>query len=281
MREFLFPIITFVILMAIVIAVNAIIEKKKAALIEQLSLNNTFIMLFMLCASISFLTSTSSRAKSIGASFFIAAFITALLIEGITRKESANVNADYKVETLDLSKPLQSCTYNPADCKTGNFSFPEKKFRDSIKIDYINHGDLNIKFPFLLPTEVLQDTITTLKIKNALRMALVELFSKRSKYKYKYPVIFVSNQIPLNCPEGEFYDTVSSQYRGQFAADVLALFYDNAHVFSCNTVGESYATSISVLSDKAFYEHYGKRTEEIQKSRHKVKVKLKTKGEYK
>lgn len=275
MRDLLLAIITLVVQMVIVISTNAIMKKKKFTLIKRLRSNNAFVMWFIFCALFAIFFST----YSIGAANLIGALITIILNEHITRKESANDKADYKVEMFDLSKPLHSYTYNPADCKTEKISFTQRELIDSIKIEYLCNGSLAINFPFLLPTEVFQGKITTQNVKTALQLALTEFFSKTSNPNFKYPIITVRNDFPQNSPESEFYDRDLIKYREQYATDVLDLFFKNAKVLAQNgkSFDMGYSTNIIIFSDKDYYKRIEKRDGEVQKSRHKVKVKLKTK----
>lgn len=275
MRDLLLAIITLVVQMVIVISTNAIMKKKKFTLIKRLRSNNAFVMWFIFCALFAIFFST----YSIGAANLIGALITIILNEHITRKESANDKADYKVEMFDLSKPLHSYTYNPADCKTEKISFTQRELIDSIKIEYLCNGSLAINFPFLLPTEVFQGKITTQNVKTALQLALTEFFSKTSNPNFKYPIITVRNDFPQNSPESEFYDRDLIKYREQYATDVLDLFFKNAKVLAqnCKSFDMGYSTNIIIFSDKDYYKRIEKRDGEVQKSRHKVKVKLKTK----
>lgn len=278
MKEFLFSSITFVILMAIVIISNIVMRKKNFTLIKWVGLNNAFIMLFVLFALLSFGFSTSNITG-----YLIAALITTILNDCITRKKSANDQSDYKVEKLDLSKPLHSYTYNPADCETEKITFTQMELIDSIKIEYLCDGSLAINFPFLLPTEVFQGKITTQNVKTALQLALTEFFSKTSNPNFKYPIITVRNDFPQNSPESEFYDRDLIKYREQYATDVLDLFFKNAKVLAQNgkSFDMGYSTNIIIFSDKDYYKRIEKRDGEAQKPRHKVKVKLKTKEKFK
>lgn len=248
----------------IVLTVNFRMSKKITKLEKRLRINGFFITLcflsglfFVFCPALDWETDC---------------FLYYSLALGFVFPISCAISFFYK----DLQKfnDINSSEYAQDD-------LPQKNLIDSIKICYLSGNILEIRFPFLLPTEILQDTQTTLNVRKALQMALIEFFSIRFKLHFEFPVIYVNSQFPSKCSTTELYDEISSQYRGQFAATVLAPFYDNSKVNAYNSVGTNCETIITIVSNKRLYEKIGMAANETQKPKYKVKVKLKTKEKYK